>query len=187
MFNPIYWEDNMKKFMAAFAIVAMASFANATDRTGELGIGYQTSLGAGNTTGQWSVKYGLAANSSIQGIIGFDLSDADDSTRLSVGARYLYDIVEMENSEFYTGLGVVYHWAGDAFTQGPGASFDEDGLLTINAPLGFSFTLANAPAVEFSAEMGLTFNYAIAAETWTLNSIGGGNGAVFNAGAHYYF
>lgn len=172
----------MKKLFAALAITFFATASFATDRTGEFALGYQSSLGAGTgSNGQWSVKYGLASNTTIQGIVGFSLTDADDTSRFSVGARFLYDLIENENSDFYTGLGLVFHTGGDF------SGVDADGDLLVNLPLGFAFSLANAPEVEFSAEMGLNFNYAIAAETWSLDSVGGGLGAVFTAGAHYYF
>lgn len=180
----------MKKLFAALAVLTFAFTAQATDRTGEFAIGYQTSLGANpaaQTLGQWSVKYGLSSNATIQGIVGFDFTDADDSAAFSFGARFLYDLVENENSDFYTGLGIVYH-KGDVASQIP--QLDDDGVLTFNVPLGFAFTLANAPAVEFSAEMGLAYNYFLDGTNgldWTLNSIGGGPGAAFMAGAHYYF
>jgi hypothetical protein len=171
----------MKKLLAAFAVLTFAVVANATDRTGALAIGYQSSLAAGNTDGQWSVKYGLSSNTTLQGVIGFDMAKGPDNEDLTFGARFLYDLVEAENSDFYTGLGVVYHVSPTAGTLGG------DDRLNVNVPLGFEFSLANAPAVAFSAEMGLTYSYGMDSENWTLSSNGGGLGGVFTAGAHYYF
>jgi hypothetical protein len=174
----------MKKLLAAFAVLTFAVVANATDRTSAMALGYQSSF-AGN--GQWSVKYGLASNTTIQGVLGFGFAKGgSDNTNMTIGARFLYDLSEAENSDFYTGLGLVYNYQG-AFTTGPVGAAGEDSIA-FQIPLGFEFSLANAPAVAFSAEMGATFNYAVqGGKTWNFGSNGGGAGAVFTAGAHYYF
>lgn len=174
----------MKKLLAAFAVLTFAVVANATDRTGAMGIGYQSSF-AGN--GQWSVKYGMSSNTTLQGVLGFGFAKGGSKVETATfGARLLYDLVEAENSDFYTGLGIVYNYAG----LGNG-NFGPNGndSLSFNIPLGFEFSLANAPAVAFSAEMGATFNYATqgSPKQWNFGTNGGGAGAVFTAGAHYYF
>ncbi|MCB0272741.1 MAG: hypothetical protein KDD46_06985 [Bdellovibrionales bacterium] len=166
-------------------MLTFAFSAQAVDRTGEFALGYQSSIGANGTQvgeGNWSVKYGLASNTNLQFLLGFGLGDVAD-TSYTFGARFLYDLIENENSDFYVGLGA-------AFTGGDGhanAGGDLDGTLNVQVPLGFAFSLANAPAVEFSAEMGLTFNYPLDSGAWTLATNGGGAGTVFTAGAHYYF
>ena len=169
----------MKKLFAALAVLTFAFSAQALDRTGELAIGYQDSF-ASNGLGNWSVKYGLSSNTNLQFLVGFSMTDADNSAVYAVGARFLYDLVENENSDFYTGLGLGY-------TGGDGYLVDTDGTLDVQLPLGFAFSLANAPAVEFSAEMGLSFKYGLASEGWSLSTNGGGAGAIFTAGAHYFF
>lgn len=171
----------MKKLLAAFAVLTFAAVANATDRTGSFALGYQSSFADGNTDGHWSVKYGLSSKATVQGILGFDIAKGPDNEDLSFGARFLYDLVEAENSDFYTGLGLMYH------VSPTGGTLAGDDTLTINIPLGFEFSLANAPAVAFSAEMGLTYNYGTDSEVWSFSSDGGGVGGVFTAGAHYYF
>ena len=174
----------MKKLLAAFAVLTFAVVANATDRTGALALGYQTSFAG---AGDWSVKYGLSSNTTLQGTVGFGFAKGGSAnTNASFGARLLYDLSEAENSDFYTGLGIAYNYQGTA-TAGPIGAVGDDSL-SFNIPLGFEFSLANAPAVAFSAEMGATFNYATqGAKTWNFGTNGGGVGAVFTAGAHYYF
>lgn len=175
----------MKKLFAALAVCLFAVSANAVDRTGEFAIGYQSSIGGNGTQvgeGSWSVKYGLSSNTNLQFLLGFGLGDVAD-TSYSFGARFLYDLIENENSDFYAGLGLNYT-GGDGHTNAGG---DPDGTLNVQIPLGFAFSLANVPAVEFSAEMGLTMNYPIGSGAWTLGTNGGGTGTVFTAGAHYYF
>lgn len=174
----------MKKLLAAFAVLTFATVASAMDRTGAFALGYQSSF-AGN--GQWSVKYGLSSNTTLQGVVGFGFAKGgSDNTTATFGARLLYDLVESENSDFYTGLGIVYNYAGALRTGNFAAGVDS---LSFNIPLGFEFSLANVPAVAFSAEMGATFNYATqgSPKQWNFGSNGGGTGAVFTAGAHYYF
>lgn len=190
----------MKKLFAALAVLTFSVVANATDRTGAFALGYQTSFGGANTQtgldGNWSVKYGLSSNATVQAIFGFNLAQGPDNENINIGARLLYDLVEAENSDFYTGLGVAYTWADSASaagftsaTAGPSAS----DFLTFSVPLGFEFSLANVPNVAFSAEMGLVFAYETqevipgADKRWAFGSVGGNLGAAFTAGAHYYF
>ncbi|MCC7460665.1 MAG: hypothetical protein IT286_05120 [Proteobacteria bacterium] len=165
----------MKKLLAAFAVLTFAVVANATDRTGALALGYQSSFSGANA---WSVKYGMASNTTLQGTVGFNIAKGGEPLdNASIGGRFLYDLSEAENSDFYTGLGANYTFNG----------VGQDGL-TIQIPLGFEFSLANAPAVAFSAEMGASFNTTVSSPSnWSFGSNGGGVGAVFAAGAHYYF
>ncbi|MCB0326597.1 MAG: hypothetical protein KDD52_03175 [Bdellovibrionales bacterium] len=172
----------MKKLFAAFAVLAFAATAQANDNTGKLGLGYQSSLAGG--AGSWSVKYGIASNLTAQATIGASFNKGDDNDPIAFGARVLYDIVEGENSDFYTGLGLRYEIQPDASTSLNG--FGED-TIVVNVPLGFEFSLANAPAVAFSAEMGLNYTYGTNSKAWNLATVGGGLGTVFGAGAHYYF
>lgn len=174
----------MKKLLAAFAVLAFSFSAHATDRTGAYALGYQSSFAG---VGQWSVKYGLSANTTVQGVVGFNIVDGSSNESASFGARVLYDLAEAENSDFYTGLGIVYGYVGAASTAATPGLAGED-YLSFNIPLGFEFSLANVPNVAFSGEMGATFNYATqGSKTWNFGSNGGGVGAVFTAGAHYYF
>ncbi len=175
----------MKKLLAAFAVLTFAVVAHATDRTGAVALGYQASF-ANNSNGNWSIKYGLSSNTTLQGLVGFSINKGADNESLAVGGRLLYDLVEAENSDFYTGLGVVYNYYQDLAAGGP------NDQLAVQVPLGFEFSLANAPAVAFSAEMGITYATELqsvgpASKQWTIGSDGGGLGAVFTAGAHYYF
>lgn len=169
----------MKKILAAFAVLTFSVVAHATDRTGAFALGYQTSFSGAGT---WSVKYGLSSNTTLQGTVGFNVVKGGSNETFNIGARLLYDLVEAENSDFYTGLGVAYNYFGTAAVGGP------DDNIAVSLPLGFEFSLANVPAVAFSAEMGVLFNYQTqGAKTWNFGSVGGGTGAVFTAGAHYYF
>ena len=174
----------MKKLFAAFAVLTFAVAAHATDRTGSFALGYQSSFSG---AGDWSVKYGLSSNATIQGTFGFTVINGGSNEDVSFGARFLYDLVENENSDFYTGLGLTYNWAADASAAGFAGGPND--FISFQVPLGFEFSLANAPAVAFSAEMGATFNYETEGnlDRWNFGSNGGGVGAVFTAGAHYYF
>ncbi len=165
----------MKKLLAAFAVLTFAAVANATDRTGAMALGYQSSFSGANA---WSVKYGMASNTTLQGTVGFNIAKGGKALdSASIGGRFLYDLVEAENSDFYTGFGLNYDYAG--------VGADD---LTAQIPLGFEFSLANAPAVAFSAEMGASFNTTLkGTKVWSFGTNGGGLGAVFSAGAHYYF
>jgi hypothetical protein len=106
----------MKKLLAAFAVLTFAAVANATDRTGATALGYQSSFAtnaAGGATGAWSVKYGMASNSTLQGVLGFNFAKGGEAIdNANFGARYLYDLVEAENSDFYTGIGINYAFVG---------------------------------------------------------------------------
>lgn len=171
----------MKKLLAVFAVLAFSVTAHATDRTGAFALGYQASFNNGNV-GAWSVKYGLSANTTVQGLVGFNIVKGGSNETASFGARVLYDLAEAENSDFYTGLGVAYSYFGNAAVGGP------DDVLSVSIPLGFEFSLANVPNVAFSGEMGLQYNKQTqGAKAWNIGSVGGGTGAVFTAGAHYYF
>lgn len=177
----------MKKLLAAFAVLTFAVVANATDRTGAMALGYQSSFAT--ATGNWSVKYGMSSNTTLQGVLGFGFAKGGSAnSNFSFGARFLYDLSEAENSDFYTGLGLIYNYAGNGVAGNVVGSGAGDDSIAFQIPLGFEFSLANAPAVAFSAEMGATFNYATqGTKQWNFGSNGGGVGAVFTAGAHYYF
>ncbi len=170
----------MKKLLAAFAVLTFAVVANATDRTGAMALGYQSSFNGAGTgaAGEWSVKYGMASNTTLQGLFGLSLQKGGKAIdNATFGGRFLYDLVEAENSDFYTGLGLTYNYVGNAQDN-----------LTFQIPLGFEFSLANAPAVAFSAEMGAVFNTTVSSpKNYGFGTAGGGAGAVFTAGAHYYF
>jgi hypothetical protein len=174
----------MRKFLSVLSfafVVGVTGAASAADHTGQLGIGYQESLTAGintvsgNSAGAWSVNYGIASNMTAQAVVGLDIVNKGGNNRANFGARLLYDLVENENSDFYTGLGLVYDIDKGAKT------------LRINVPLGFEWSFAGLPEIGLSAEAGLVWDYGTQGAKQSRLSTVGGVGAGFQFGAHYYF
>lgn len=175
----------MKKFIALLFVVAFAGFASAADRSGKFAIGYQEQADIGsNTNGNWSIKYGLSDKATFQALVGFDggknLAAANDKN-INFGGRLLYDIVQNENSHFYTGLGVAYNI--DDKNNNP---------LRLNVPLGFEFNFASLPEIGFSIEVGANLDMATkgGSKEVHFSSIGGNGGgtlANIGLGVHYYF
>ncbi|HMR25593.1 MAG TPA: hypothetical protein PKC21_09605 [Oligoflexia bacterium] len=159
-------------------LALLTTVAFAKDNTGKIGIGYQGDIAGNNLInsstkyGDWSVKYGVSSNLTVQAIIGFNAIDAADA--LNVGARVLYDVVEQENSDFYVGAGAIYSSAGSDVSA-----------VRISVPLGFEWSFAGLPEIGFSAEAGLAIdlNTSTGADQTDLSTVGGGLGV----GIHYYF
>ena len=146
----------MKKLSSLVSILAIAgasATASASDREGKLGLGFQESLSStviGSTAstatlGSWSVKYGMSPQTSLQAVVGFNMGKNISPKTFNVGGCFLYDVVENENSDFYTGLGVLYNRENSAATSD---------ILRVNIPLGFEFSFAGLPEVGFNAEAG---------------------------------
>ncbi|MEZ4820813.1 MAG: hypothetical protein R3A45_13375 [Bdellovibrionota bacterium] len=106
MFNQYIGRKNEKIILLLLQYVCLPFTFQASDHTGELAIGYQSSFNAAGSgglnpiNGNWSVKYGLASNMNLQFLLGFGLTDASNSAAYSFGARFLYDLIENENSDF---------------------------------------------------------------------------------------
>lgn len=171
----------MKKLLTLVSVIAVAgaiSTASASDRTGKIGLGAQASFaGTGFSSsrlGAWSVKYGVAHNINGQFVVGFDFGNKGQNRMAEFGARLLYDVVEMENSDFYVGLGVG--WNQD---KAPA----DVRVLRMQIPLGFEFSFAGLPEIGFSTEVGLMYDYAKATKTNSISSVG----AAAVGGIHYYF
>ncbi len=172
----------MKKLFTLISVVAVAgavSTASAIDRTGNIGLGYQQAFmgeNLGTSLGSWSVKYGMASNMKVQFAFGFDkiTKDAADDM-FNVGLGLEYDLVENENSDFYTGLKIGLLW-----NKTSAAEY----LLRFEVPLGFEWSFAGLPELGFTADVGLLMDYATQnTKFMRLSTIGGG----FNWGVHYYF
>lgn len=176
----------MKKFFTLISVVAVAgavSVASAADRSGKLALGFQESFTTGlngptttNSLGAWSVKYGVSEMATAQFTFGFDYANKGGNDRVSFGARILYDLVENENSDFYTGIGFLY-------------DIDKpNDTLRISIPLGFEWSFDGLPEVGFSAEAGLAYDYRVdTPKTSSISSVGGNVGGALGLGVHYYF
>lgn len=177
----------MKKLLVVFSAVLVAGLttASAVDRSGKFALGFQEQLTdnafggtTGNSQGSWSVKYGFAPSVTAQLIVGFD-AGKEINKKFNVGARALFDLVENENSDFYSGLGVVY------IQQDETAK-----VVRANIPLGFEFNFAGLPEVGISAEAGLNVDFETndaADKALSINSVGGKVGGNLGLGVHYYF
>jgi hypothetical protein len=173
----------MKKLLTVLSVVAVAgaiNSASAMDRSGKLGLGFQENFsGIGSPLmGNWSVKYGMTSNINLQGVVGFTKVTKGGADSFFVGARLLYDLVEKENSDFYTGLGLG--WNQD---KGPA----DLRCLRVNLPLGYEWSFAGLPEIGFNAEVGVMLDYSKAAKSYAFNSIGGNLGGALGLGVHYYF
>ena len=176
----------MKKLLTLVSVVVVAgavSTASATDRSGQFGLGFQESFTTGvqgttsaNPLGAWSFKYGATSNITAQFAVGFSIMNKGGNNRANFGGRLLYDIVENENSDFYTGLGILF-------------DIDKnDNTLRINVPLGFEFAIPGIPEVGLSAEAGIMWDYRTEdAKSSAFNTVGGNVGGSLGLGAHYYF
>lgn len=176
----------MKKFLSFLAVAVVAGSlgtASAMDRSGKIGLGAQESFGSNGSFGSsalgaWSVKYGVNSNVTAQFLVGFDMVSKGGDKSFDIGARLLYDLVEKENSDFYTGLG--FGWTQD---KAPVDNRD----LRIQIPLGWEFSFAGLPEVGFSAEVGVMIDYVKASKAISFRSVGGNVGGNLGLGVHYYF
>ncbi len=182
----------MKKFLTFFVVAAVAGAitnASAVDREGQFALGFQESItsninGANtqNTMGAWSLKYGVSSAATVQLVVGFDMGNKSYNQRANFGARFLYDLVENENSDFYTGLGIVYD------------KNSPDDVLRFNIPLGFEWSFSGLPELGLSAEAGIMIDYRTKNNAATaqqkqmvFSSVGGNVGGALGLGVHYYF
>jgi hypothetical protein len=176
----------MKKLLGLVSVVAVAgaiNVASAMDRTGKIGLGFQesfTSSGsfAGAPLGSWSVKYGVNSNVNAQFAVGFAFGNKGFNKMANFGARVLYDLVEMENSDFYTGLGIG--WNQDKNVPG-------GRVLRFQIPLGYEFSFAGLPEIGFSAEAGAVYDYVKDGSQSQFQTVGGNVGGNLGLGVHYYF
>jgi hypothetical protein len=184
----------MKKLLTLVSVVAVAGAigtASAMDRTGKFGLGAQesfsTSGGFGSSSlGNWSLKYGISSNLNAQFVVGFDMISKGNDKSMTFGARILYDLVEKENSDFYTGLGIGYNFNKTANAAAVGA--DNLRVLRISIPLGYEFSFAGLPEVGFSFEAGVVMDYyQDANDAFGFSSVGGNVGGNLGLGVHYYF
>ena len=178
----------LSSLISVLAIAGAATTASATDREGKLGLGFQESfssnIGAGSssaaTLGSWSVKYGMSPQANLQAVVGFNMGKDNGPNTFAVGARFLYDLVENENSDFYTGLGVLYNKPNSA------ATID---AIRVSIPLGYEFSFAGLPEIGFNAEAGVAIDFAAEGGTKPISfsSVGGNVGGSLGLGVHYYF
>ena len=150
----------MKKLSSLVSVLAIAGAAvtaSAADREGKLGLGFQETFSSGvvgspstANLGSWSVKYGMSPQTNLQAVVGFNLGKNVSPKTFNVGARFLYDVVENENSDFYTGLGVLYNRANNSATSD---------AIRVNIPLGYEFSFAGLPEIGFNAEAGLAIDF----------------------------
>ncbi len=176
----------MKKFFTLISVVAVTGAfgtASAVDRSGKIGLGYQegfttglTGAGSANSKGAWSMKYGVSSEVNAQLTVGFDFVTKGGNNRANFGGRLLYDVVENENSDFYTGLGLLY-------------DVDKNNnVLRVNVPLGFEWSFTGLPEVAFSAEAGIMWDYRTkGVKASSFSSVGGNVGGALGLGVHYYF
>lgn len=182
----------MKKFLTVFCAVAVAgaiNSASAMDRAGKIGLGFQENFMSSGVFGSSflgtvSVKYGVTSNITGQFMFGFDMWTKGNDKSFDFGARLLYDLVEKENSDFYTGLGVGYTW-NKVVAAFP--AVDNGRAVRVNLPLGFEWSFAGLPEVGFNAEVGVMLDYNKATKAWGFQSAGGTIGGALGLGVHYYF
>lgn len=174
----------MKKLLTLVAIAGLFTTASATDRAGKLGLGFQESITDGtlvtspNSLGTWSLKYGFSPSVNAQLVAGFDFGNKTVNDRFNVGVRLLADLVENENSDFYSGIGVIFD------NQDKG-----DRALRVNVPLGFEWSFAGLPEIGFSAEAGINLDFIVDGPVKPVkaSSVGGLVGGNLGLGVHYYF
>jgi hypothetical protein len=180
----------MKKFLTLFCAVAVAGAigsASAMDRSGKIGLGMQesfTSNGtfAGAPLGSISLKYGVTPQITGQFVFGFTYTTKTAANKMAnFGARLLYNLVQKENSDFYTGLGVG--WVQDKIN----AAAADGRVLRIQIPLGYEFSFAGLPEVGISAEAGIVYDYIKANKASQFQTFGGNVGGNLGLGVHYYF
>ncbi|MFH1263448.1 MAG: hypothetical protein V1495_08430 [Pseudomonadota bacterium] len=175
----------MKKFLMVACAVAVAgaiNSASAMDRSGKIGFGYQENImsitSPGNTLGTWSLKYGVTSLIAAEFLVGFDMANKSGNKDMAFGARILYNLVQKENSDFYTGLGLV--WNQDK-------SPADNRCLRTQIPLGFEWSFAGLPEIGFNAEAGVIIDYIKATKQLQFHTAGGNIGGALGLGVHYYF
>ena len=99
-----------------------------------------------------------------------DMINKGGNNAANFGGRILYDLVENEMSDFYTGIGVAYDLDDGA------------NVLRINVPLGFEFSFSGLPEIGLSLEAGFIYDYAkdfLPDAQSRISSVGGAVGGNF--------
>jgi hypothetical protein len=179
----------MKKLLTFISVVALAGAVNsasAMDRTGNFGLGFQESFSGdtfSTTLGSWSAKYGFTSNLTGQFMFGFDMFTKNwNDKKMNVAGGILYDLVENENSDFYTGLRF-----GCLLNAQDNVDGADQTMLRIGVPLGFEWSFTGLPEVGFSAEAGFVWDYRLSDNASRVSSVGGNIGGSLGLGVHYYF
>lgn len=176
----------MKKLLAFFlAISLFLAFsvipAEAKDLAKRVGLGYNAQIafegfpfpGQDIKLAGPSVKYVISPEIAVQGIFGLSMySNAVDVNIFFFGGKFLYNIIQEDNMNFYAGggFGIVSAGNGDS----------ETGIVIIGC-VGEEFFFSGLPNLGFAAEMGLMI--ASMADATLVSTYGG----FLNLGIHYYF
>ncbi len=173
----------MKRFFSVFVGISMLlTFsvfpAEAKDLAKRVGLGYNSQIEVlGDEDFQIagpSVKYALSSEMVLQGVFGFiNYSNGQDLSALVIGGKFLYNIIQENNMNFYAGGGFGVINVSNAAS--------ETGIIVIGC-VGEEFFFSGLPNLGFAAEMGLAIE-----SIGDLGTYVGTYGGFLNLGIHYYF
>ena len=174
--------------MVFAALLAITAPIQAKVLAGRIGVGFDTQLatvfsGPGSTTTTTtealSAKYWFTSAIGIQALLGFNTWRLDKTLNynLETGAKFLYNVVQEENLNFYldAGAGVLIVGYGKN-------GKNRDVGFTVLAGGGLEWFFQGLPNLGFDAELGLQYNSV--GEYARFGSYGGAFGTF---GVHYYF
>jgi len=162
------------KIICVFILIlgVLASPVLAKDLKGDLGVGFNSQISTEDVDAL-SVKYWINNELAVQGLFGFNFSDASDN--LDIGGKVYFKIKDEENLHLDAIAGVGF------FRVNPDKGNAETGTW-INVGVGLEYFFSGLPNLGFSTEVGVTFT-----DYDGNNSFGTSADSFIGAGIHYYF
>ena len=177
---------------AAVVVVAMIVLsvapAHAKVLAGRIGVGFNTQLAtvfsgpgtiASTSTESLSAKYWFTSAIGMQALLGFNTWRLGTTLNydLETGAKFLYNVVQEENMNFFLDAG------GGVLVVGHGkAGKNHDVGFTVMAGGGLEWFFQGLPNLGFDVELGLQYN-----DVGNYARFGSYGGAFGTFGVHYYF
>lgn len=159
-------------------ILVLSVFASpvlSKDLKGHLGIGFNSQFSPENLDAL-SGKYWINNELAVQGLFGFNFSDASgESDDLEIGGKVYFKIKDEENLhvDIIAGVGFI--------RSDPDKGNTKDGTW-VNAGVGLEYFFSGLPNLGFSTEVGVTFT-----DYDHDTSFGSTADTFVGAGIHYYF
>jgi hypothetical protein len=176
----------------AFLAAALLAIAPAYGKplAGRIGVGFNTQLAtvfsgpgsiATTTTQALSGKYWFTNDVGVQVLVGFNTWRLDRQTNYDVGtgAKFLYNLIQEENLNFFLDAGAGLLFVGHEDDSG---RLKNDLGFSVLTGIGIEWFFQGLPNLGFDAEVGVQYSYV--GEYTRIGSFGDAFGTF---GVHYYF
>jgi hypothetical protein len=157
-------------FILMFGVLACPALAK--DLKGNLGIGFNSQFSPQDVD-SLSAKYWINNELAVQGLLGFNYSDASDE--LDVGGKVYFKIKDEENLH-------VDAIAGLGFARVDPENGSTETAKWLSVGIGIEYFFSGLPNLGFSTEVGLTMM-----DYDDDTSFGTTGDSFVGAGIHYYF